>query len=833
MSHFKKDKTRFTRLKMIASAAPVALAIGILGATTASIAESHMEANGEFGTLMRAVDSIKKSATLGFDGTTQSLEPNFGKTMEALQHLQTHPLGLRLSGEADSRTWPFYVTASQLQRPMEFRLSYMNAVSVMPEASQITIRVNDNIIHSETIRSSTGPSSSTIVVPQQVLTVGYNAMTISATQRHRVDCSPAATYELWTDINMEGTGFRRAVPLPRQLSIVDLPVVSPSSDGHVRIRALLPDNPTDVQVQQAFELIQLVSIGGDYVSPRVEIGEGFGAGVDVFVGSIAQLEARAPDLVTEITGPGPLHIVGNPETDSVLVAYITSGNLSPAAMRAAMPIAEAKGTNAGLRALAGFSGARVLEGQKVTFRDLGFRDEEFRGRLYRRSFQVNLSPDFFPADYNEARLSLTAGYTEGLTRNSALTVRLNGATISSVALGNVNGDTLRNKQLELALGTFRAGRNTIELEAYLPKEADLELCANLTATSEQPRFALSAESSIEVPNVAHFGTLPNVGNTLRTGFPYTATSSSDPARLFLVDREVGTVAAAGTILAHMATSTGRPLNFEVISGLPTGDERNAIIVGSLDSMQGMAGDALAQIDIPTMLAGWRSDPLLSQFAMRESAVDDGATSSLNPEMDMGTPDQQQSVLLDNSGGAFSRIRQTWGAEDLVDSGPGGLERFRLWGRGMLERFGVVKPIDVSIGVLDDPTERLLISQAISPRGEGAWTVVAARDSDALAELLPMFLRSDSLNATRGTAIGFNAQTNTITNVGEIGRRQGVIGDYSISNIRLVIAGWLANNPLVYMGLLAIIALFGGVLTHRMLRVSGRQPNHQTGSGSHG
>lgn len=821
------------RLKRFASAAPLALAIGMVSVTTASVAESHMEANSDFSTLMRAVDSIKKSATLGFDGSTQSLEPNFGAPTEALQHLQTHPLGLRLSGESDSRTWPFYVTASQLQRPMEFRLSYMNAVSVMPEASQIMIRVNDNIIHSETIRSSTGPSGSTIIVPQQVLTVGYNAMTISATQRHRVDCSPAATYELWTDINMESTGFRRAVPLPRQLSIADLPVVSPGPDGHVRIRALLPENPTDVQIQQVFELIQLVSIGGDYVSPRVEIGEGFGPGLDVFVGSMAQLEARSPDLVSEISGAGPLYIVGNPETDSVLVAYITNGNFSPAAMRAAMPIAEAKGTNAGLRALASFSGARVLEGEKVTFRDLGFRDEEFRGRLYRRSFQVNLSPDFFAADYNEARLNLTAGYSEGLTRKSALTVRLNGATISSVALGNVNGDQLRNKQLELALGTFRPGRNTIELEAYLPKASDLELCANLTSTTEKPRFALSAESSIEVPKVAHFGTLPNIGNTLRTGFPYNATTSADPARLFLVDREVGTVAAAGTMLAHMATSTGRPLNFDVSSGLPGGEERNAIIIGALDSMQGMAGDALAQIDIPTMLAGWRSDPLLSQFAMRGDGVDDGATASLNPEMDMGTVDEQQSVLLDNSGGAFSRIRQTWGAEDIVDSGPGGLEKFRLWGRGLMERFGLVKPIDISVGVLDDPTERLLISQSISPRGEGAWTVVAARDSAALAELLPMFLRSNSLNATQGTAIGFNGQTNTITNVGEIGRRQGVMGDYSFSNIRLVIAGWLANNPIVYMGLLAIIALFGGVLTHRMLRVSGRQPNHQTGSGSHG
>lgn len=830
---------RSERAKKCIGAMPIALAIGLLGLTPSSIADNHNDAGG-LSNLLRAVDQLKRNANSGFDGTTQSMEPNFGPQLETLTHLQNHPLGMRLSGESDSRTWPFYISANQLQRPIEFRLSYMNAVSVMPEASEITVRVNDNIVHSEVIRSSTGPSGTSITIPQQVLTVGYNALTISARQRHRVDCSPAATYELWTDIHPEGTGFKRVVPLATRLNIADLPVVAPGPDGHVRIRALLPENPTNVQIEQAFELVQLVSIAGDFSTPKVEIGEGFGPGIDVFVGSAAQLQERAPDLAAELSGAGPLYILGNPETESVLVAYITNGESNLAAMRNSVRISEAKGTTAGLKALASFSGGRVLEGRTVTFRDLGFRDEEFRGRLYRRSFQVTLAPDFFPADYDEARLNLTAGYSEGLTRNSAFTVRLNGATISSVALGNVNGDTFKNKQLELALGTFRPGRNTIELEAYLPRADDTTLCADLTKTTEKPRFALSADSTIEVPKVAHFGTLPNIGNTMRTGFPYTASSPANPAQFFLVNREIGTVSAAGTLLAHMATSQGRPINFTMQSGLPEGDEGNVVVLGPLNSMQGMASDALANVDIPTMLAGWRSDPLLSQFAMRPGGgtagdgIDIDPTASLEPEINMGTQAEQTSSLLDTSGGAFSRIRQTWGTESLEDSGPGGLEKFRLWGRGLLVRFGVIKPVNNSSAVLEDPTERLLISQSIAPIGEGAWTVVAARDSEGLNDLLPKFLKAELLNQLRGSAVGFNGETRSITSVGEIGVTKGMVGKFSLSNTRLVIAGWLANNPIIYMGLLAIIALVGGILTHRLLRVTGRQPNHKTGEEeSHG
>ena len=50
---------------------------------------------------------------------------------------------LRFEGEASARTWAIYVTPAQAQTRARVRLSYSNAISVMPETSRLTIFVND------------------------------------------------------------------------------------------------------------------------------------------------------------------------------------------------------------------------------------------------------------------------------------------------------------------------------------------------------------------------------------------------------------------------------------------------------------------------------------------------------------------------------------------------------------------------------------------------------------------------------------------------------------------------------------------------------------------
>ena len=60
-----------------------------------------------------------------------------------LRHLPNNIQGFRLSGETGASEWPIYLSATQARSRLRFRLGYISAVSVMPEASKITVSIND------------------------------------------------------------------------------------------------------------------------------------------------------------------------------------------------------------------------------------------------------------------------------------------------------------------------------------------------------------------------------------------------------------------------------------------------------------------------------------------------------------------------------------------------------------------------------------------------------------------------------------------------------------------------------------------------------------------
>jgi cellulose synthase operon protein B len=831
-------------LAMVTLAATMALPIAKAEAQqAATAAENAPASNGasalpqaptvsarEFPNLLKAIQRLKPNSAVGPGATNATV--GGGLSASPLHHLPPHPLGTRLSGESDSRTWPFYAGANQLGRPATFRLSYMNAVAVMPEGSFIEVFVNGEIVQKMPIHASVEPSTIDIEVPAQLLALGYNAITVKASQRHRVDCSPAATYELWTDIIENGTGFVTDGTESLVSTVADLPSVTPSADGKIRLRTLLPDRPSDQKVQNAFDLAQMIALAGDFSSPVIEIGEGFGPGIDLFVGSRAELMARAPDLAEMLTGPGPFHVVAEPQTGAIFVALIMEGEITRETMRKAVPIGKVQGTPLGLQTLAMFSPARIFEGRRTTLRALGFQDEEFAGRLYRRSFQLNLSPDFYPADYDVVKLDLTGAYAPGLSSRSAMTVRVNGITKTSIALGNARGATFKNKSIELALSAFKAGRNTIEVEAWLSKDGDVAECVPLTGNAETPRFMLSPDSTIIMPSIAHFGLLPDLGNSLRSGFPYVGASSLGTTKVFMADRQEQTLAAAAATIAHLASVAGQPVDFELQTGFPRGDESNAIIIGEIDAIPAVVTDTMSHIDGGKLRMKWQKPRSGQGSPEAEGQVDTMPTSAITTLGEGGAGETPGAPVV-NPEEELRKFRERW-----TDTGESGGYLNIL--HGVQERIatilidaGLRESADRLPDVLDPAASSLLVAQSLSPAGRGVWTLVTAKDAPSLTGELERFLRPEPISQATGLAVGFSAKTALVVNAGNPDLRSGILGKRSFGNLRLVIAGWLSNNPFVYVvGLLSAV-LLGGLISHRFLQRHGRQDGHVTGTGLHG
>ncbi len=840
------EKSIAGRLKRSTAIAFIALAFG----TTASFAQEQsarqsapadsgaevLPANppvsaGSYSNLMKALAKLKP---VGATGPTGAMVGD-GLTGMPLHHLPPHPLGTRLAGESDSRTWPFYAGAARLGRPATFRLAYLNAVSVMPEGSFLEVSINGEPVFKGPIHASTEAGSIDIEIPPQLLALGYNAITVKANQRHRVDCTPDATYELWTDIIESGTGFITDGTESLLSTLADLPSVTPSADGKIRLRALLPDRPSDAQIQNTFDLAQMVALAGDFASPVIEIGEGFGPGIDVFVGSKADLMARAPDLAESLKGEGPFYVSAEPETGAIFVALVMDGDITRDTMRKAVPVGDVQGTPLGLQTLAMFSPARIFEGRRTSLRGLGFQDEDFSGRLYRRSFQVNLSPDFYPADYDVVKLDLTAAYAPGLSSRSAMTVRVNGVTKTSIAMGNTNGAVLKNKSIELALSSFKAGRNTIEIEARLNKDTDIAECIPLTGNAEASRFLLSPESTIIMPPIGHFGMLPDLGNTLRSGFPYVNAGTLGQTTIFMADRQEQTLAAAASLIAHLAGVAGQPVDFKLQTGFPRGDENNAIIVGELDAIPAVVTDTMRNIDGGKLRMRWQrvGDAILPQTdGQAPETVDKLPTGSITSLGEDGNSAETSGPVV-NPEEELRKFRDRWTATEDKNSYFNFFTVVQERIAAILVDAGLRQDADRLPNTLDIGDSNLIVAQSLSPSGRGVWTLVTAKDAVSLTVELERFLRPEPISEATGLAIGFNAKTAAVINAGNPDQRSGILGAKTFTNMRLVIAGWLSNNPFVYVfGLLSIV-LLGGFTAHRFLMRHGRQDGHVTGTGEHG
>jgi len=61
-----------------------------------------------------------------------------------VRHLTNSIQGFRFTGEISALEWPVYFTAAQSKVDLKFKVGYLSAVSVMPEASRLKLVINDH-----------------------------------------------------------------------------------------------------------------------------------------------------------------------------------------------------------------------------------------------------------------------------------------------------------------------------------------------------------------------------------------------------------------------------------------------------------------------------------------------------------------------------------------------------------------------------------------------------------------------------------------------------------------------------------------------------------------
>ena len=800
-------------------------------------------------------------------------------TGSTLRHLTNNIQGFRLAGEIASSEWPVYITGEQARLPIKFQVGYLSAVSVMPEASYLTLSINDVVVGRANIRATHSVKTFTFDIPPNALQAGFNSIRLTAEQRHRVDCSIQATYELWTQIDPSQTGLLlpRSTPVSR---LSDLPALSPDAQGALPIRAVVPGRTTLANVERIMRATQLISLHGRFEQPVVDIGPLADGeyGVNLVVGPAADV-AGLVDLraAGPITGPRVLVIPANPRLrTTIVVTGATDAQVSDALAEfdaSQKPI----GAAAGLRAASAFPGLHIAGGQRVKLRDLGVASEEFSGRLFRAAFNVILPPDFYPADYGKAIVDLAGGYAPGLTTEAHMVVSVNGRNAVSMKLPKSAGDVFTKNPIPLPLGAMRPGLNRVEIEAIVPMASD-SACDPLAAISGAKRFLLLDSTEIEMPRIARIARMPDLAVTTTGGFPFVAEGMRPKIVAPAPDRE--TIGAAATIAAHMAIMAGRPIDFQLMGALPQKGSGSVLVVGAANVLDPSLLRA-AGIDPQAVQKAWagRFDPsskppkdeALSRYealarnrlvlernfpaacrmpkppggyerainsAFRR--VDDVSTATVQQSQSRGifvgpsrkygydgTPVGSLQITGQASGALFdewnAKVRNTNALTAYVQRAyTGTREWIAAKADGIVSWFGATLTSGPAEPEVNARSSLIVAQSMIGDTIDDVWTVVTAPTSADLAESVPCLVDPRVWRQIAGRMSILDASEGSVVTAPARAQRLIVTQPLTIENSRLIAAGWLSLNSQIYVAIALVIAMLLALTTTLFVRNVGRR-----------
>ncbi|MBY5562161.1 cellulose biosynthesis cyclic di-GMP-binding regulatory protein BcsB [Rhizobium leguminosarum] len=701
---------------------------------------------------------------------------------------------LGLGGEYDRRSWSVYLTPEQAAAKASFTFAYQNAIVVAPEASALTVYLNNRPIGQQRVGSPDGPSAVTFEVPPSLLQPGANLVTFEADQRHRTDCSIQSTYELWSNIDPAGTFLSFTGSDAAQLSSADaIRAIGVDGAGKTEFDIVVPALEQPGTTKPLLRLAQGLSVLSSmpnqiFAFSTASLPAGGPGKLSVLVGTAAELRPLFPGLppgaesaafaafATDPRSGSPVLLISGPSWQAVSSAIdtiVAPTDRSSDVRRDVLTTERWSAPNAPL----------VFSDTNIALSQLGVKTTEFSGRRLRTSFNIAVPADFYANAYGEAKVLLDAAYTDNVMPGSHIDIYVNDNIASTVPITTTSGGILRHLPIRVTMRHFKPGLNSVAIEAILMTKDDA-VCAPGSTAGATPRFALFDTSELQIPDFARVGQRPNLAAMAGTAYPYGR--ATEPTPLFIDRVDADTLSAAATLLGQMAITAGHPIAVETVASPNTIGDRDAIFIGSISQMP---ATALSQTNIATASqASWRP------VADTQAGV-----------VDTGTAFEEWNSKV--SGGVL-RNRIT---------------AFREW---------VSRNFDISRSSLQfipgaeqiftpANADTLLVAQGSSPAGAGAWTVVAAPSAKDLREGLEILTTQLNWPQISGHITTYSSKTGKIETV-PVTRFDFVPSTpWSISNYRLIAANWLSTNILSYAFLLVVFVLLIGVTTSSMLRRLGR------------
>jgi hypothetical protein len=687
-----------------------------------------------------------------------------------------------LSGETDTQEFTFWATGKDVAGGGNLVIAYKNAVSVLPDAAEMRIEVNGKPLANFPIRSPFDVTPKKIALAPGTLNTGNNVVRIFARQRHRVDCSLDATYELWTRLDPAISGFEPAVATSYS-TFEDLHAAGRMDGGTTELRLVLPASADAAMLNDAMPIVQALALYLNREDMIVTVADrpGDGPGIDLFVDTGSQ--------TTDISGTAPFGVTIRNSTDQgrVQVIFRASGkdqleNLLLEALRGPM--------NAGLKARGQTTYGVVHANADSTFalKDAGIRSAAFSGRLMRTHFDMVMPADFYPADYATLNINLSAATAPGLDPASQLLIRVNDRVVNSFPFRNTDGQNFDGKLIELPLRAFRPGVNKVEMLAELPAASD-KICAPETRDESHQRFILLGDTTFSVPALARVTRLPDLAAFAGNAYPF---NDGKPFTIFLDHPGSASASAAMTIAARLALAAGQPIKGEVRFSAPSADVLgNAIVIS--------AGEEAADASMPG--DAFRVDDRAASM-MKADLLATATVPTMPAAVQPQVSGEDQLMKAFEHSNAENSSERSWSA------------RFRELLNSASARFGSWLSYQDDQSEPLVPSDGALLTVAQTPRigDQGSITYVRAANSDDLSKGIRQLVEPGNWRALNGGAALIAAKSLLLVSFPADRHHFDAVTDQSFGNYRRIAAAWFSDNFQFYVALvILLIGLFAAWL----------------------
>ena len=772
-------------------------------------------------------------------------------TIAPARRLPSGPRGFRLTGEEDSLRYPVYLTDAQTRGPVRLRLSYLSAISVAPESSELAAFVNGAKVGWTRIQAPGAVKVVEFAIPDGVLKAGFNAVTFTASQRHRVDCSVGATYELWTQIDPSRSGL--VVGTATDMDVRSLAAAEPDESGALPIQVILNERPNLARLERMIEAAQALALVGRVARPTVTFGPPLQGrnGINLVVGTASEIAGvEGVSELGPITGPRLAMLPTRPNTPPTLVVTgARDEDVRQAITNLAVPADT--GTPNGLKAVQLFRGYMVQGGENLTLDRLGATSREFSGRLLHVGFALRFPGDFVPADYGKVMLHLAGAYVAGLSSDARIVIDINGRNAASVPLPDARGEVFDDSAIPLPFSLWRPGVNHVEISAQLPNAAD-QVCDTLSPAAKQARFLFLDRSRIEIPHFARAARSPDLAAIKGGAVPFVVPGRRP--RLVLPTPDRDSADAAATLAARLAMAAERVIDFEVVTQQQVASDTSQLVVAparaldpalleavGFDPQQvqrvwegradmvatpGQFGpEGVLTLDrlrrnlpmrcaLPTLIPQVRpAQPAQAPASQSEASAAPAptSTSATVPATAPGSSSDRE--LIDRWEASTRGSRQIWAALDSVWNEITGTARFL--------RQTVTAQVKPDETVEVPATASLLIAEG--PPVQSSNTVIVTAPNASLLKASVSCLVDPVVWARLGGSAAFLDASNG-TLVTSRSERIEIVETQprSLANLRLVSAAWLSINTEYYVGMTLAMALCLGLATTSLVRNVGRK-----------